>query len=126
MPTTLPPEFEVVEGATARIAGILTEEDGVTPLPGSTLSTLVLTVYDADIDKTVIVDHRNILNAGNSTVDEDGALVVLLPTADMPIRNAALPYERHTCLFEWSWGTSPVRHGKAECVLVVRNLAKVP
>ena len=125
MPSTLPKEVDVKERQTTRITGTLYDDEGE-PIPGSTLSTLTLTVYDNDVSKTVIVDHRNILNTGNGVVDEDGQLAVLLQPADMLIRNADLPYERHTCLFEWSWGSDPVKYGAEELVLVVRNLSKVP
>jgi hypothetical protein len=123
--STLPREFEIKERATTRIAGVLTEEDGVTPMPGSELLTFTLTVYDADTAQTLIIDHRNILNANNGAVDEDGAFVILLAPADVPIRTATLPYERHTALLEWTWGGDPTKYGREELVLVVRNLAKV-
>jgi hypothetical protein len=126
MHTTQPPEFEVRERTTTRLTATVTASDGVTALPGSTLTTLTLTIYDSDASQTVIVDHRDILNAGDSTVDEAGALDVLLSPADVPIRNTALPFERHMALLEWSWGVSPVQYGKAELVLVVRNLSQVP
>lgn len=122
--TTLPSEVEILERATTRISGALVDDAGEA-IPGSALTTLTLTIYDHDVDQTVIVDARNILNANNATVDEDGVVVVLLAPADVLIRSATLPYERHTCLFVWTWGTSPVKTGRAELVLVVRNLAKV-
>lgn len=123
--STLPREFEVKEGKTTRITSTLVAEDGVTPLPGSTLTSLTLTVYDHDDDQTVIVDARNILNANNGSVSSAGVMTVLLSAADMAIRTPTLPYERHTCLFQWTWGTSPVKTGVEELVLVVRNLGKV-
>ena len=125
MPSTLPKEVEVKERQTTRITGTLYDDEG-DPIPGSTLTTLTLTVYDNDFAQTVIVNARNILNANDGTVDEDGQVAVLLSPADMLIRTASLPYERHTCLFEWTWGSDPVKTGAEELVLVVRNLAKVP
>jgi hypothetical protein len=125
MSSTLPKEVEVKERQTTRITGVLYDDAG-DPVPGSTLTTLTLTVYDNDIDKTVIVSARNILNANNGVVDEAGQVMVLLAPADMPIRTATLPFERHTCLFQWTWGTAPEKAGAEELVLVVRNLAKVP
>ena len=125
MPTTLPAEVEVLERTTTRLTGTLVGEDKVTPLPGSTLTTFVLTVYVLDLVQTVIVDHRNVLNAGGGTVDELGAMVVLLSPDDMRILTAGLPNERHLVLLEWTWGIAPVKTGRAEFVLVVRNLGKV-
>lgn len=124
MPSTLPKEVEVKERQTTRITGTLYDDEG-NVIPGSTLATLTLTVYDHDSSQTLIVDARNILNANDGTVDEAGVVEVLLAPADMLIRTATLPYERHTCLFQWSWGTAPVKYGAEELVLVVRNLSKV-
>lgn len=121
-----PQEFNVVEGGTVRIAGVITEEDGVTPIPGSLLTSLTIQVYDQDLDQTDIVTPVSILNENHGTVDEDGNLIVLLTDAQNPIRNQDLPFERHTVLFRWTWGTDPLRHGFFEVILVVRNLAKVP
>lgn len=124
MPSTLPKEVEVKERQTTRITGTLYDDEG-NAIPGSTLASLTLTVYDQDSSQTVIVNARDILNANDGTVDEAGVVEVLLAPADMLIRTATLPFERHTCLFQWSWGTAPVKHGAEELVLVVRNLAKV-
>lgn len=128
MRTTLPKEVNVKERQTTRISGQLLQDDAVTPLPGSFLSTLRLTIYDNDFAKTVIVNDRDILNANGGAIDEEGQLVVLLTPDDMLIRTPGLPWERHTCLFTWSWdpGGGEVRYGAEELVLVVRNLSKVP
>jgi hypothetical protein len=125
MLSTLPREFEIKERKTTRITAQLVAEDAVTPLPGSTLTSLTLTIYDNDDAQTVIVDNRNILNANGGSVDSSGNLVLLLAAADVPIRTAALPYERHTCLLQWTWGSSPVKTGAEELILVVRNLGKI-
>jgi hypothetical protein len=127
MPMTLPREYAVKERQTTRISGQLLQDDAVTPLPGSFLTTLTLTVYDTDDAQTVIVDQRNILNTNGGAIDEDGQLVVRLEPADMLIRTSTLPFERHTCLFRWTWdpGGGEIRSGAEELVLVVRNLAKV-
>ena len=125
MPSTLPKEIECKERQTTRITGTLYDDEG-NPIPGSTLTTLTLTVYDQDSLQTLIVDARNILNANDGEVDEDGNLAVLLAPADMLIRTSTLPYERHTCLFKWTWGSSPAKSGAEELVLIVRNLSKIP
>lgn len=124
MASTLPREVEIVEGATTRLSGVLVDDAG-DPLPGSTLTTFRLTIYNQDTGQTVLVNDRDILNTNNATVDEDGNVVVLLAPADVLVQGASLPYERHTCLFTWTWGTTPVKTGRAELVLVHRNLAKV-
>ena len=47
----------------------------------------------------------------------------VLSADDLAIHDDSLTFERHIALFEWTWPTN--RAGKFECVLVVRNLAKV-
>ncbi len=127
MPTTLPiPEFEVKERTTTRITGVLTADDMVTPVPGSTLTTFTITVYALDVAQTVVVTARNVLNVNNGTVDEAGNAVVILSPDDMALVNAALPAERHIALLAWTWGVAPVKTGRQELALIVRNLAKVP
>lgn len=122
---TEPQEYEVKEAATTRIAGVVTEENGVTPIPGSVLSTFRMTIWDEDADETLIVDDRDILNANDATVDEDGNFIILLSPADVPIQNPDLPFERHPVLLNWTWGEAPERTGRHLLILVVRNLAKV-
>lgn len=122
---TEPQEYEILEGATTRISGVITEEDHVTPIPGSVLDTFTLTLWDEDANETVIINARDVLNANNSIVDEDGNFIILLDPADVPILNDDLPFERHPLLLTWTWGDDPVRTGRHVLILVVRNLSKV-
>lgn len=116
----------LVERATTRITGTLTEEDGITALPGSTLTTFVMNVYGRDAAVTALVAARDILNANNATVSEAGAVVILLSPDDMAIIDDALPYESHVVRLDWTWGVNPVKTGRYECVLAIRNLDQVP
>ena len=120
MPSTLPPEFEVVERASTRLSGVLTQDDGITPVPNGTLATFTLTIYALDVLKTLIVDHRSILTSVDAAT---AAFAYVVPASDMAILDATLPVERHVCLFEWTWGTTG--QGRKELALAVRNLAKV-
>lgn len=125
MPSTLPREFEVVERATTRITCTLTEDDGVTPVPASTLSTLTVVILDTDADATILLAEQSILNTNNGTVDECGQVVLALTPAQMALAHATLPYERHLVRVHWTWGTNPVKAGYHEIVLILRNLAQV-
>lgn len=124
-PSTLAPEFEVLEQATTRVRCILTYEDGLTPLPGSLLSSLSMRILGPDLT-TVLVAARNILNQNNATVDECGEVLLTLSPSDMAMADSTLPNERHLIQLVWTWNLIPVKVGRAEIALVLRNLALVP
>lgn len=123
---TDPQSFEILEQATGRYTCTIVGNDGVTPLPGATLSTLVLTLYAIKQDGTdQIINARNaqsVLNANNVTVDAAGLVVWIVQTADTTLVEA-IPFERHIALFEWTW---PGGAGKHEVILKVRALRQVP
>lgn len=123
MPLTLDPQsFPINEKATGRYTAQLVDNDGVTPIPGATLSTLTLTLYAIKADGTDgIVNGRNaqnVLNTNNVTIDGSGTLVWLVQIGDTTLIEA-IPFERHIALFQWTW---PSGAGKHEVVLLVRNL----
>ena len=130
------PIFPIEEAESGQCTALITG-NAETILPGSTLSTLKLTVYAIDSDG---VDHiingrnqQNVLNVNNVTVADvattrpDGTqynLVWTIQPGDTVILNDALRNERHICLFEWTWPTGNA--GKQEIILSVRNLRRVP
>ena len=118
-----PQTFPIDEKETGRYTATVVGSDGVTPLPGATLTTLTLTLYAIKQDGTdqVIRNHVNALNANNVTVDAAGLLVWLVQVTDTTMVEA-IPFERHIALFEWTW---PTGAGKHEVVLLVRNLRQV-
>jgi hypothetical protein len=72
--------YQVADSTLALMAknGVtLVADDGVTPIPGSTLTTLTLTLYCEDADLTIVNsrDSQNVLQTNGVTVDEFGALV---------------------------------------------------
>lgn len=113
----------VPEKTSGTFFGRLVQNDGVTPLGSSVLSTLVLTVYVIKSDGTeqTIRNHQTILNANNGTIDTSGNLAWVYQPADTTLVED-LPTERHLCLFEWTWSGGA---GKHESVLVVKNLHQV-
>jgi hypothetical protein len=119
------PVYPVLERTTPRFSAVLVGDDGVTPIPGSTLSTLTLTLYCDDSDLTIVNSRngQNVLQTNGVTVDESGNLVWILAAADLAILHDSLPFERHVALFVWTWPTN--KSGKFECVFAIRNLAKV-
>lgn len=119
-----PLAFEIAEQTTGRYTATIVGNDGVTPLPGPTLSTLVLSLYVIKADGTdqVIRNKVNALNAGNVTVTAGGLVTWLIQVADTTLVED-LAFERHIALFEWTW---PAGAGKHEVLLVVRNVRRVP
>lgn len=120
-----PKTFDVLEQTSGTYTGTIVGNDGATPLPGATLSTLTLTLYVVKTDGTIgYVNSRNaqnILNANNATVSAGGLVDWTFQVADTTLVEA-LPFERHIGLFEWTW---PSGAGKHEMVLVVKNLTEV-
>lgn len=114
------------EQTTASFTAQLTGNDGVTPLPLASISTLILTLYVIKADGSdQIINSRNaqnILNANGVTVTVGGALTWIVAIADTTLVEA-VPFERHIALFEWSGGFGA---GKQEVILVIRNLGQVP
>lgn len=122
----LPKEYEILEGSSGQVQGLITEEDGVTVIPVGTLTALTLTLYADDAAKTIINGRnaQSILGVNGGSVDGLGELTLTLAPADNAILDTDLPFERHIALLQWEWGTG--KKGKFELVLIVRNLAKVP
>lgn len=114
------------EQTTASFTAQITGNDGVTPLPLASISTLVLTLYAIKADGTdQIINSRNaqnILNANNVTITVGGALTWVVQIADTTLVEA-IPFERHIALFEW---TGAFGAGKQEVILPIRNLGQVP
>jgi hypothetical protein len=124
----LPREFDLHEKTTGLLTGTLVGNDHVTPIPLASLSTLILTLYAiiADSSMTIINarDHQNVLNANNVTVHATtGLLTWTIQVLDTTLVEPTLPFERHIALFEWT--TASGAAGKAEIILVVKNLAQV-
>ena len=118
-----PQIFPIEEKETGSYTATIVGNDGVTPLPGATLSTLTLTLYVIKQDGTdqVIRNAQNVLNANNVTVNAGGLLTWTVQVADTTLVEA-IPFERHIALFQWTW---PTGAGKHEVVLLVRNLRQV-
>lgn len=129
MLTTLDPQtYLIPEKATGLYTATLVGNDGVTPIPSATLSTLTLLLYVIKQDGTSsylrgsVGTPQNVLNQNNVTVDPTSGLVTWsIQTADTTLVEA-LDYERHIALFQWSWAGGA---GKHEAVLVVKNIREV-
>lgn len=120
------PTFSVTEGATATYRAQLVAPDGVTPLPGTLLQSLRLTLYTiGQADQTTIVngrDKQNVLNQNQVSVSVGGLVTWQIQPGDTTLVDPVLPFERHLALLEWSWAGGA---GKKEVILVVRNLRRV-
>ncbi len=120
--------FPIFERTSGRYQAQLVSSDGVTPLPGTLLQTLRLTLYViAQDDLTLtIVNGRNkqsVLNQADVTVSVEGLLTWTLQPADTTLVDPTLPFERHLALFEWTWAGGA---GKQEVIVIVYNLRRVP
>ncbi len=117
----------VREACTALYTATLQDETH-TAIPGSSLTTLTLTLYDQASGSILNSRNRqNVLNANNVTVTEAGVLAWTMQPADNAIVNlsvAAGARERHVALFEWTWAAG-AKAGKYEVFFDVQNLTKV-
>lgn len=122
-----PPVYQIDERETGQYTATITGNDGVTPLPGATLSSLLLTLYVIKQDGTeAVVNSRNqqsVLNANNGTVSAGGLFTWIIQSGDTAIIESFLQFERHYCLLEWAWPTG--NQGKGEFILNVKNLRRV-
>jgi hypothetical protein len=120
-----PSAFAINEQTTGSYTAILVGNDGVTPLPGGTLLTLLATLYVIKQDgTTAIVNGRNaqpVLNTNNFTVSAAGLLTWTIQIGDTSMVEN-IPFERHILLLAWTWAGGA---GKHETVLVVKNLRLV-
>jgi hypothetical protein len=120
------PTFSIAEKGTGTYRAQLVASDGVTPLPGTVLQGLTLTLYTiGQLDETTIVNGRNkqnVLNQNNVSISTSGLVSWQIQPGDTTLIDPALPFERHIALLEWSWARGA---GKKEVILVVRNLRRV-
>lgn len=131
--------FAIQEQTSGAYRATITDEGG-SMLPGSTLSTLKLTLYQVGSGGAITYinarNEQNVLNANGVTVYDalqvdtlsDGTtlsynLKWIIAPADTTIINSALKVERHIALFEWTWPTG--KAGKHEVILAVKNLTEV-
>lgn len=118
-------KFDVLERITVRYRATLIDDNG-TAVPGTSLTTITLTVYDKSTGN--ILNNRNdqnVLNQNNVTIDSNGLLEWIVQPEDLAIVNTNHANEIHVALFEWTW-QSGTRSGKHEMELIVKNLTKVP
>lgn len=118
--------FDINEQTTGTYTALLVGNDGVTPLPGPSLTTLVLTVYAIKSDGTDGIlrgPQQNVLNQNNVTVDTLGNLVFAVQPSDTTMVEG-IPFEDHYCLFEWTCVSANVT-GRHVAILRVRNLRRV-
>lgn len=123
MDTFEPRTFDILEATTGQYTATIVGNDGITPLPLATLSTLTMSLYVVKQDGSIAFvngrNAQNILNANNVTVSAGGVLNWTIQTADTTFIESTLPFERHIAVFQWTW---PGGTGKHERVLVVKNL----
>lgn len=119
-----PVSFPVNEQTSGQYTATLVANDGVTPLPGGTLTTLTLSLYVIKADGTQqVVNSRNVqnvLNLNNVTISAGGALAWAVQPGDTTLVET-LAFERHIAIFKWTW---PAGQGEHEVVLVVRHLLR--
>lgn len=121
-----PITFPINELSTGKYTAVIVGNDGVTPLPAVTLTTLTLTLYVILSDGTqAIVNGRNIqnvLNLNNVTVDGSGNLTWNVQVGDTTPQQV-IPFEIHRAVFAWTW---PGGAGNHEVWLKVAQLIRVP
>jgi hypothetical protein len=88
-------------GASLVYIDIIRDEDG-TPVPGSLLTSLTLTLLDTFNGAIVNgINGVNILNTGRGTVDDGGNLEVILSPADMSMSETYVPLLQRSMIFTY-------------------------
>lgn len=126
MPDPQPLVLPILELTTGRYTALLVGNDGVTPLPGPSLTTLVLTVYAIKSDGTDGIlrgPQQDVNNNNGVTIDALGNLVWAIQPTDTTMVEG-IPFEDHYCLFEWTCVSAGVT-GRHVVILRVRNLRRV-
>lgn len=131
--------FSILEQSSGVYRATITDESGAL-LPGSTLTTLKLTLYVVGSGGAVTYinsrNEQNVLNTNGVQVFDslqtdtfvDGTQVQYnlkwtISPSDTTLVVPTLATERHIALFEWTWPTS--KAGKHEITLAVKNLGEV-
>lgn len=132
-------DFLINEETSGVYRAVMTDESGGM-LPGSTLSTLTLSVYVIGSGGVITyVNARNnqdVLNTNGVQVFDtlqtdtlvDGTTLPYnikwtVSPNDVDIVNDNLSFERHCFIFKWTWGSG--KAGKHEGTLKVKNLKTV-
>ena len=115
----------VGERTTSYITAVIRDQNG-DPIPGGSLNSLTLTLYNVDASNTIInsVDDVNILNVGRGVVDANGNVTIELLLLDNQLVDTAKSFETHRALIEWTWGNT--RQGRHEVEFLVQNMTRVP
>jgi hypothetical protein len=115
---------DIVQRTTPPVTFQILNDAGV----GFKPSTLTMTIYNLDDDKTIINgrDHVAALDT-LITVDANGNAEWIPAPADTDVTagNTTGDHERHVLLLEWTWDSGN-RHGKHELEHKIINLARVP
>lgn len=115
---------QLVERTSSQYTAQLLDELGGA-VPASSLSTLVLTLYDRVTNAIINSrNQQNVLNTNGVTIDASGNITWSITPADNVILNDALAVEMHVALFEatWAGGTKGCKH---KVVIPVQNMARV-
>ena len=106
---------------TTRIFTTTIKDEAGVAIPGSSLTSLVWTLYSEHT--LAVVNGRSAVDI-KANVDGSGLLTLILLPADMAILQPSLSEERHRALFEWVYSSG--KEGRHEARITVSNLAKVP
>lgn len=123
--------FHARESGSARLTAVVKDETE-TPIPGASLGTLTLMLYDQATELATpgtteaIINSRNrqdVLNANGCVVDSTGGLVMTFGPADNVIFHPTKSSERHVALFEYTYAAG-LKAGKEEVLIDVYNLSR--
>lgn len=113
------------EKSTPKITSVIKDDTG-TVIPGSSLDSLVLTLYDKLTGNLLggRSAQQDIKNINGGVIDESGNFSLQLTALDMAIETDTLRTETHVALVEWKYSGSALGN-KLNIIFNVANLAKV-
>lgn len=111
----------IAERTTRILGGTVLDETG-TPIPGTSLTTATLTLYDEETG--IIINSRTDVDI-KANISALGVLAFELLPADNAIVKPARPEETHVALIEFTY-SSGTKRGQHEISFTVVNSSRVP
>ena len=123
-PTLEASTFVVRENCSAQFSGFLCIEDGKTPIPSGTLTSLTARLTDYATGQIINGrDSQSVLNSNGGAIDgTTGKFVWTMAPADNPIVGNVSDgeYETHELLFVWTWSSGTKRGARRYFIRVQR------
>jgi hypothetical protein len=126
----LHPSEAITEGSTYRFPAMTLYDEKGAIIPGTSLMTMVLTLYAPDtslLDIVANLEQTDIKNDGQrGSINSSGVFTLTLLPADTIIVTAMNRLERRIALIEYTYASGGAKADAIEIEFVIKNLARRP